>query len=363
MTSGIRVVSPNDWGLSTEKESILTEAKEALSYNDVLLAPQYSDIESRSEVNINSELDDHITLFLPVISSPMDTITEGKMVKEMSKAGGIGIVHRYNSILQQTRIVEEAVIDLVDYPAAAIGVTGDYLERAKSLVAAGSRILCIDVAHGHHILMKKAIKNLRDTFNESVHIMAGNVATLEAFDALSEWGADSIRVGIGGGSICSTRLVSGHGIPTLQSIVECAKSHYDTKIIADGGARTSGDIVKALAAGADFVMAGSILAGTKETPGNIFTSQDGKKYKVYRGMASASAQKDWRGRSSAPEGISTTVPYRGGVKAILRDLCGGIRSGLSYSGARNLKELRAKAKFIKQSSASQVESSTHILRK
>jgi len=209
--------------------------------------------------------------------------------------------------------------------------------------------------------MKNTLIRLREIFGSDIHIMAGNVATLEGFNDLSRWGADSIRVGIGGGSICSTRLVSGHGVPTFQSILECSRTEHDAKIIADGGIRTTGDIVKAFAAGADFVMVGSMLAGTKETPGEVFTGKGGKQYKVYRGMASSSAQKDWRGNSSTPEGVSTTVPYKGSINMLLDDLRGGVCSGLSYSGANNLKELRARAEFIKQTNAGQSESYTHIL--
>jgi IMP dehydrogenase len=196
---------------------------------------------------------------------------------------------------------------------------------------------------------------------DDIHIMAGNVATLEAFNALALWGADSIRVGIGGGSICSTRLVTGHGVPTFQSVMDCAKSEFDAKIIADGGLKTSGDIVKALAAGADFVMLGSMLAGTDETPGEVMTNNRGTSYKVYRGMASRSAQDSWRNKSSSPEGIATTVGYKGPVSDILSDIVGGIRSGFSYSGARNLTELHAKATFVQQTAAGQAESNTHIL--
>ena len=363
MVSGIRVMKPSDWHRSTSKNP-LARAGESISYNDVLLVPQYSEIKSRSEVDVSSELDDVLKFKVPIVASPMDTISEEAMALALDKVGGISIIHRYNTINEQIGVVRKVFKKSPDAKlGAAIGVTGDYFERAMALCESGVQVLCLDVAHGDHILMKEALGKLKNTFAESVHVMAGNVATLEAFDRLSEWGADSVRVGIGGGSICSTRLVSGHGVPTLQSISECARSQYDTKIIADGGIKTSGDIVKALAAGADLVMVGSLLAGTKETPGSVFTSQEGKKYKVYRGMASSKAQKDWRGKSSAPEGISTTVPYKGSVSHILRDLEGGIRSGLSYSGARNLSELRTKATFIKQSAAGQVESSTHILRK
>jgi len=338
--------------------------RECLCFDDVLLVPQYSEIESRSQVDVSSNLDENLKFALPVISSPMDTITEESMAVVMGNSGALGIIHRYNSINEQADIVKKVLEKNSDIPVAvAIGATGDYIDRAERMIHLGVKILCIDTAHGHHIAMERAIKTLKDNYGQRTHIMAGNVATLEGFNALAEWGADSIRVGIGGGSICSTRLVSGHGVPTLQSIVECARTPYSAKIIADGGIKTSGDIVKALAAGADFVMVGSLFAGTKETPGNVFTSNKGKKYKIYRGMASAKAQEDWRGKSSTPEGVSTTVPYKGKVASILNNLSGGIRSGFSYSGARDLKELQIKSKFIRQTSAGQLESSTHVMRK
>jgi len=338
--------------------------KEALSYDDVLLIPKYSDIESRSQVDIGSELDKNLSFKIPIISSPMDTITESAMARTIADQGGFGIVHRYNDIEEQVRHVAYALCDGQDINiGAAIGMTGDFEERAMALRSIGTKVLCIDVAHGHHIMMERCLKTLKDRFGGSIHIMAGNVATLEGFDALASWGADSIRVGIGGGSICSTRLISGHGVPTLQSVMDCAKSTYDVKIIADGGIKTSGDIVKVLAAGADFVMIGSLLAGTKETPGEVFSSKSGKKYKVYRGMASSDAQTDWRGKSSTPEGVSTTVPYKGSASVILQNLAGGIRSGFSYSGVRSLQGLRCKATFVRQTYSGQSESSTHILRK
>jgi len=334
--------------------------KQTYSFDDVLLVPQYSDIKSRSEVSTKCNLT-KFEFGLPVISSPMDTITETNMAITLSEAGALGIIHRYNSINEQSQLVVDARLKGAVNIGAAIGITSDFLERAVSVVDVGANILCIDVAHGHHSMMQKAISSLKDKFGDQVHIMAGNVATLEAFDALSSWGADSVRVGIGGGSICSTRIVTGHGVPTLQSVMECAKSSYDTKIIADGGIKTSGDIVKALAAGADFVMIGSMLAGTEESPGDVRVTLNGEKYKEYRGMASKEAQRDWRGKSSTPEGVATMVPYKGSVVDILADIEGGIRSGLSYTGARSIEELQAKANFILQSSAAQLESNTHIL--
>jgi len=336
--------------------------QEALSYDDVLLVPQASSINSRSQVDIGNELGPQINLAIPIISSPMDTITEADMASAMTACGGMGVVHRYNTLEEQVQIVAKAKFQNEAAPiGAAIGMTGDFLERALACRAAGASVICVDVAHGHHTMMKECLKTLRRYLRAETHIMAGNVATLEAFDCLASWGADSIRVGIGGGSICSTRLVTGHGIPTLQSVMDCAKSEHDVKIIADGGLKTSGDIVKALAAGADFVMLGSMLAGTSETPGEVMVNKSGNSYKVYRGMASRTAQDSWRNKSSSPEGISTTVPFKGGVIDVLSDIAGGIRSGLSYSGAENLSQFRARAKFVRQTAAGQAESNTHIL--
>ncbi len=351
----VEVVRPSDWNRNSNFQ-------EALSYDDLLLVPQYSDILSRKEVSLTQDLDEAIKLDLPIFSSPMDTITEDRMALAMHEAGGMGIIHRYNTINEQVALVRKVFkTDPDTRVGAAIGVTGDYFERAMALCETGVTLLCLDVAHGHHKLVKKALLELKNTFAESVHVMAGNVATREGYEALSDWGADSVRVGVGGGSICSTRLVTGHGIPTLQSVINCAKSTYSTSIVADGGIKNTGDMVKALALGADFVMVGSLLAGTEETPGNVHQTQTGKSYKVYRGMASRGAQKDFKGRSSTPEGISTTVPYRGPVEQSLCDFRGGIASGLSYTGVSDLRGFRAKAKFVRQSSAGMKESSTHIL--
>lgn len=338
--------------------------KKTLSFDDVLLVPSYSDIKSRAECDLGVDMGNGLDLSIPIIASPMDSVSESSMALAMADAGGIAVVHRYNTIERQVELIKTVVAE--NYPinvAASVGVTGDYLERAYALAAAGVNTLCVDIAHGHHILMKEALHTLRNKFNNSLHIMAGNVATLEGFNDLADWGADSIRVGIGGGSICSTRLQTGHGVPTLQSVLECGKSDRDARLIADGGIKTSGDVVKALAAGADAVMLGSMLAGTDEAPGGVFVNKygDGLDYKVYRGMASRNAQMDWRGKSSSPEGISTTVRYKGPVLDVLQDLIGGIKSGLSYSGSRTLTELHTKAGFVRQTLAGQSESSTHIL--
>jgi len=332
--------------------------EKTLCYDDVLLVPQYSDIQSRKNIDISSTMSD-VQYSLPIVSAPMDTVTEASMVHAMSECGGLGIIHRYNTIDEQIKLIKRASKFGAKNIAAAIGVTGDYVDRACALYDAGARIICIDVAHGHHIMMRHSLKVLRNTFGTEVHVIAGNVATLKGFNDLSDWGADSVRVGIGGGSICSTRIQTGHGIPTLQSVIECSQSDRSANIIADGGIKNSGDIVKALAAGADFVIIGSLLAGTTQSPGEVFY-RGGEKYKTYRGMASAEAQKDWRGVASSLEGISTVIPFKGDVGTILHDLRNGIKSGLSYTGANNLAEFRAKAKFILQSTAGIQESQAHI---
>lgn len=339
--------------------------KESLTYDDVLLVPQYSDIQSRKEVNIGNWLDEKRGLYfsLPVIASPMDTICDEEMARFMANYGGLGIVHRYNTVAQQTDILTLLKDDSVDLSKVgfAIGVTDDYLERALSLVKNGAKILCVDVAHGDHIMMKSALFTLRKELGDEPHIMAGNVATLEGFERLASWGANSIRIGIGGGSICSTRIQTGHGVPSLSSIIECARSgNHEVKLIADGGIKNSGDIVKAIGAGADFAIIGSILAGTDRTPGEVFKEQ-GQLRKAYRGMASKEAQVDWRGRASSLEGIATSVPYKGSTQDVVDQLKNGISSGFSYTGARTINEFWAKVQFIRQSAASIKESDTHIL--
>ena len=327
----------------------------ALAFEDVLLRPAYSDIVTRADINLNVDIGRGVTLRLPVIASPMDSIMSPDMGQRVHEAGGIGVLHRYQTIEQQCKEAQAVSGNVM----AAVGVTGDYFERVTELVRHGISGICIDVAHGHHDQVGRALEKLRALCPE-LHIMAGNVATLEGFDYLAARGADSIRVGIGGGSICSTRIQTGHGVPTLQSVLECSESEYDAALIADGGIKTSGDIVKALAGGADAVMLGSLLSGTTETPGAVIKSADGKDKKIYRGMASPEAQLNWRGRYSSNEGVSRTVPFRGPVTNVLFELDKGVRSGLSYSGARSVRELQAKARFVVQTPAGAKESSTHI---
>jgi IMP dehydrogenase len=336
--------------------------KEAVTYDDMLMVPQYSDIQSRSEVDISSDLGRGKVLELPIIASPMDTVSEAAMAITMNNAGGMAILHRYNTVEEQAKMAQHAIqkTDWSGNVAAAIGVTDDYMRRAEALVAVGIDTLCVDVAHGHHILMKEALKNLREEYGKDIHIMAGNVCTLEGVNDLADWGADSVRCNIGGGSICSTRMVTGHGLPGLQTIFDCARTDRDVSIIADGGLRNSGDIVKALAAGANFVMCGSLLAGTDESPGHTLNLPDGSRIKEYRGMASKDAQLDWRNKTCVPEGVASYIPYKGSVVSTLKELAGGIRSGFSYTGARNLTELQHKVEWARQTSAGTHESNTHI---
>ena len=337
--------------------------RRALAYDDVLLVPQYSDIRSRNEIEINTDLGNGLALGLPLLSSPMDTISEKTMAVSLAKSGACSVVHRYNTIEQQTVMVSSALEDLPAgaHVGAAVGISGDFLNRASVMRAIGASFICVDVAHGHHILMKEALTALRQVFGDAVHIMAGNIATLEGYNDLVDWGADSVRCNIGGGSICSTRIQTGHGVPGLHTIIDCARSDRNAPIIADGGIRNSGDIVKALAAGADFVMLGSLLSGTDETPGDILNTHEGK-FKSYRGMASKDAQIEWRGRTASLEGVATTVACKGPVGDVLEDLTRGIRSGFSYSGCRTLSELQSKARFIRQTGSGQLESSAHITR-
>lgn len=339
--------------------------KTALSFDDVLLVPRYSSLESRwKDTDVTARLGD-IQLAVPIISSPMDTVTGVSVAAAMAKMGGLGILHRYNKTGEQVALTRSAITksQMLNGPrpivGAAVGVTEQFETRAALLVEAGARVICVDVAHGHHELVRRALKRLRAILGQDVHLMAGNVATLEGFNALADWGADSVRVGIGGGSCCSTRIRTGHGMPTLQSVLDCATSDREASLVADGGIRNSGDIVKALAAGADVVMVGSLLAGTTEAPGSL-VQVDGQLRKTYRGMASSEAQVEWRGHVASLEGVSTTVPIIGGIDDVVKDLLRGVRSGLSYSGCSTISELQARAQFVRQTPAGAVESAPHI---
>lgn len=344
----------------------MAEMKEVRGFDDYLLEPQYSDIESRSEIDTKVKVG-NLFLDTPIIASPMSTITEAYMINALSQLNTLGIVHRYNTVSFQRKLI--TFIQNHDFKSAAVGVSGDFKERLAALCEVGLKFVCIDIAHGDHILMKNAIEYIKKEHPE-LFIIAGNVATAEGYKRLSEWGADAIRLSVGSGSICTTRIQTGHGIPTMQAVIDAYKEKEKlvkenknaALIIADGGIKNSGDIVKCLAAGSDLVMLGSMLSGTKESPGKVIIMPDGTKSKRYNGMASKVAQKNWKGSYSSVEGVSSIVPYKGTVAKVIREIMSNVRSGMSYSGARNLQELRDKARFVLQTSASSVESGPHIYR-
>jgi len=340
---------------------------EALTFDDVLLVPNYSEVVP-TEVDTASFATPKIKLRVPILSSAMDTVTEKRMAVALGQMGGLGVIHKSLSIEKQAEAVKEVKKQKLP-AAAAVGATGNFLERAKALAEAGVDVFVVDTAHGHSKRVIEAVKVLKKQF-KNVEIIAGNIATAQGALALIKAGADGVKVGIGPGSICTTRMVSGCGVPQITAILDvvaaCKKSKV--KVIADGGIKYSGDIAKALAAGADCVMLGSLLAGTDEAPGEIFEDH-GKKYKSYRGMGSLGAMnegsKDRYGQDKVvggklvPEGVEARVPYKGSVVHIVEQLIGGVRSGMGYSGAKNISELHRKANFVKITPAGLRESHVH----
>lgn len=329
-----------------------------LTFDDVLLTPARSDIRSRRDPQLTSKLTKNISLETPIISANMDTITEYDMAFAMNQLGGLGILHRFITTEEQAvqaRRLKEAGVQHV---SASVGVGEEFKSRAKLLIDAGVNIITIDIAHGHSIQMMETLKWLKDQYPQ-VEIIAGNLATPDAARDLIEAGADAIKVGIGPGSMCTTRIITGCGVPQLTAIALSAEiaDSYGVPVIADGGIRTSGDMVKAFAAGASTIMLGSMLSGTIETPGEI---KNGKKQ--YRGMASRAAQDSWRGgvpQGMAPEGESTQVNVKGHVKDVILEVTGGIRSGMSYVNATTIAEIREKALFIEMSANGVAESRAH----
>jgi len=332
--------------------------KEQLSFDDILLVPQHSDVGSRKNVSLSVNLKNNLEFKLPVIAAPMDTVCEWQMVESMDRAGGMGILHRYMTIDEQATMVrmsrgQPGSINI----GGSIGARNSFLEDAKKLLSAGANLILIDVANGHNENAIEAVRSLRKEVGEEVHIMAGNVATWDGFARLGDAGADSIRVGIGGGSACTTRVVSAHGVPTLASILDIRdRVSYEEgpSLIADGGIRNSGDAAKALAAGAHAVMIGRMLAGTEESPGEVV---DG--HKIFRGMASREAQEAGRGAVSGVEGISTRVPFVGSVVDILNDFSNGLRSALSYTGVDNLIDFHYESMYNRVSGNSLHETKPH----
>jgi IMP dehydrogenase len=471
------------------------EFREGLTFDDVLLVPKFSDITSRSQTNLETKLSRNISLNIPLVSANMDTVTESGMAVAMAREGGLGIIHRFltieeesnevlkvkrsgsvmienpyfispeqrvkdailymkekgvsgllvtdsesklvgiltqrdvifesestqlvkdvmtkdvvtakpglsldesKEILRKNRIEKLPLVDesnhikglittkdisnIENYPmaskdkkgrplvGAAVGVKGDFMDRTESLLEAGADVIVVDIAHGHSENAVNTIRHIKKAFPNS-ELIAGNVATAAGAEELIKAGVDAVKVGVGSGSICITRVVTGSGVPQLTAVLDCAKvgQKHDIPIISDGGIRTSGDVTKALAAGASSVMVGSILGGTDESPGS-FISKNGKRFKIYRGMASFYAS---LGRKSkeigqvsieddlndyVAEGVEAMVPYKGSVSDILKQLTGGVRSGLSYCGAHTIKQMQENAEFIKMSGAGFAESQPH----
>ncbi|MXX20189.1 MAG: IMP dehydrogenase [Cenarchaeum sp. SB0665_bin_23] len=471
------------------------DIRDGLTFDDVLLVPKYSDVTTRSQTDLSTKLSRNIRLNIPFISANMDTVTEASMAVAMARTGGIGIIHRFLTIqeesaqvlkvkrsgsviienpymipmnstvrraydyademgvsgllatdddgrlkgivtdrdfifcsddnmivadimtrdvvttapgtsaedakrmLRDNRVEKLPIVDddgyirglftskdianIDNYPmaakdskgrpmvGAAVGVKGDFMERTEALLEAEVDVIVVDIAHGHSQNAIRTVKNIKKAFPDC-EIIAGNVATASGTLDLIRAGVDAVKVGVGSGSICITRVITGSGVPQLTAVIDCARigKDYDIPIISDGGTRTSGDATKALAAGASTVMLGSILGGTDESPGTVLTKNN-KRYKVYRGMASLAASIGRKTKETGmtsleddlndyvAEGVEAMVPYKGSVTDILKQLTGGIRSGLSYCGAHTIKTMQDEAEFIKMSRAGFAESQPH----
>lgn len=360
-------------------------AKKGLTFDDVLLIPAESHV-LPNEVKLDTKLAPNLQLHIPLISAGMDTVTEGNMAIAMAENGGLGVIHKNLSIEAQVDEVKKAKGKTVDpnlpHPAvdnqgrllatAAVGVTSDTFERAESLLEAGADAIVIDTAHGHSAGVLRKIKEIREHFPNAT-LIAGNVATGEGTAALFDAGVDVVKVGIGPGSICTTRIVAGVGVPQITAIYDAASvaQKYGKKIIADGGIKYSGDVVKALAAGGNAVMLGSMFSGTTEAPGTIFTNE-GKQFKSYRGMGSVGAMSQQHGSSDryfqggvneanklVPEGVEALVPYKGDVSNIIYQIDGGLRAGMGYVGAGTIEELIENSQFVQITNAGLRESHPH----
>ena len=352
-----------------------------LTYDDIQLVPQYSEIPSRTQINLKTLVSRRYGILNPIVASPMDTVCELEMAYKIFLLGGVGCIHRFNTIEEQSKIIKElyhriysedwgnqfeswgVMIDnwhseIPHVPImASIGVSESDKDRANSLIDSGCNILLIDVAHGHHKNVEKMLKWCKQNLDDKVDIIAGNIATKEAAQELESWGADGLRVGIGGGSLCTTRVKTGFGVPNV-SCLEDIVSVSKTPVMADGGIRSSGDISKALAIGASSVMLGSLIAGTDEAPGQIVETNKGL-YKRYRGSASLETKVTHGQKTRNVEGESTTIPYKGGVKFIVNGLLDGIKSALSYGGAKTLEDFNPP--YVKVTNSGINEAKPHLL--
>lgn len=358
--------------------------REGLTFDDVLLVPAYSEVLPK-EVSLKARFSRNISLNIPIVSAAMDTVTESAMAIAVAREGGIGVIHKNMTIERQAEEVRNvkaapftqdqdwsnACVDAEGHlrVAAGIGVTDNAMDRVAALVANGVDAVVLDSAHGHSIRIVELLKKIKSTY-KGLDVVAGNIATAEAARCLIDAGVDAVKVGIGPGSICTTRIVAGVGVPQLTAIFDVAGEIGDSGValIADGGLRYSGDIVKALAAGGDCVMCGSLFAGSEEAPGETITEGE-RMYKAYRGMGSIDAMK--AGSSDryfqsgvasvsklVPEGIVGRVAYKGFVKDTIYQLIGGLRSGMGYCGASCIKDL-TRAEFIRVTASGMVESHPH----
>lgn len=355
--------------------------KRGLTYDDILLVPKYSEVKSRSIINTNTLVSRRYGLLKPLVASCMDTVCEYKMAIKMVELGGVGCIHRFMTVDEQCEQVSKVVeyinnnhmyehwgvmyddwhSEIKQIPVmAAIGVSSFDVDRAIRLVGSGVNILLIDVAHGHHINVKNMISRLKEVLPTKVDIIAGNISTKESAEDLCNWGADGLRVGIGGGSLCTTRIQTGHGVPNVTSIIDCVEGS-SVPVMADGGIRNSGDIAKALSVGADCVMLGSLLAGTKESPGKIVEKGNGSLYKRYRGSASLETKSAHKQSTKHVEGESTMIPFKGSVEYILDKLTDGLKSALSYSGSKDIKEFHWKSEVMEITPSGMAESKPHLL--
>ena len=354
---------------------------EGLTFDDVLIQPAYSEV-LPGEVNTGTRITERLVLPTPLMSAAMDSVTEARTAIAMARLGGLGVIHKNLTIeAQAAEVAKVKGAEVGDgqgmavdgrgrlLAAAAVGVGEDGMARAKALIEAGADAVVVDTAHGHSKRVMEAVAAIKALQTDAV-VLAGNVATAEAVKALIDAGADGIKVGIGPGSICTTRIVAGVGVPQLTAIMHCvaAAKPYGVPVIADGGVKFSGDVVKALAAGADAVMIGGLLAGTDEAPGEVI-DLGGKRIKAYRGMGSLGAMSAGSGdrygqegrarKKMVPEGIEGCVPYRGPLADQIYQLVGGLRSGMGYTGADDLAALRARARFIRITNAGLSESHVH----
>lgn len=343
--------------------SQIMERERGLTFDDVLLMPRHSELNSRKAPDLSTQVTKNYFLKTPMISANMDTVSGPEMCIKMAELGGLGILHRFMTLEEQVVAVKkmrEKIKPLGLPVAASIGVKEEGMRRADFLSDAGVDILTIDIAHGDSVMMLDVLTYVKNKYPH-IDVIAGNTAMPDGARRLINAGADAVKVGIGPGSMCTTRIITGCGVPQLTAVALCAleASKFNIPVIADGGIKTSGDIVKAFAAGAQTVMLGSILSGCLETPGDV---EDGKKR--YRGMASKDAQVSWRGElptGMAAEGEARWVTCKGSAEQIIHELCGGVRSGMTYLNAQSIADIYKNALFMEMTASGMSESKPHGL--